>query len=101
MTDVFKGMGDEISDLVDKSDALIDSTARNRREIIRQKKAIAELIPIQRELEAVAGDQTTPTALTGDVRGTYDPNSAANGTLSFALRVEVSDIKIGIDQFAG
>ncbi len=49
----------------------------------------------------VAGDQTTPTALTGDVRGTYDPNSAANGTLSFALRVEVSDIKIGIDQFAG
>jgi len=59
LTDVFKGMGDEISDLVDKSDALIDSTARNRKEIIRQKTAIAELIPIQRELEAIAGDQTT------------------------------------------
>lgn len=59
LTDVFKGMGDEITDLIGKSDALIDSTLRNRKEIIKQKKAIAELIPIQRELEAIAGDQTT------------------------------------------
>jgi len=59
ITDIFKGMGDEISNLIDKSDELIDTTAKHRREIIRQQKAIAELIPIQRELEAVAGDQTT------------------------------------------
>ena len=59
ITDIFKGMGAEISDLVGKSDELIDTTAKHRREIIRQQKAIAELIPIQRELEAIAGDQTT------------------------------------------
>jgi hypothetical protein len=45
---------------------------------------------------------TTPTATTGDVRGTYDPNSAPDGDLAFALLVALPDPENkGINQFAG
>lgn len=33
----------------------------------------------------VAGDETTPTATTGDPRGTYDPNTACDGAAVFEL----------------
>ena len=50
----------------------------------------------------VAGDETTPTATTGDVRGTYDPNSAANGSKAFQLLVAVGDKGYkGKTQYAG
>jgi hypothetical protein len=37
------------------------------------------------------GDTATPTSGSGDVRGTYDPNAACNGALSFALIALVDD----------
>lgn len=50
----------------------------------------------------VAGVQTEPTATTGDVRGTYDPNSACNGDKNFSLLIAVEgDMHRGADQFAG
>lgn len=51
----------------------------------------------------VAGVQTAPaTATTGDVRGTYDPNSACNGAKSFQLVVAVPDPSDkGVAQYAG
>jgi hypothetical protein len=52
----------------------------------------------------VAGIQTSggSTATTGDVRGTYDPNSAANGSLAFSLVVVNPDPNyLGLAQFAG
>ncbi len=39
----------------------------------------------------VKADQTKATATTGDVRGTYDPNSACNGAKSFQLCVLLPD----------
>jgi hypothetical protein len=48
----------------------------------------------------VAGVTTTATATTGDVRGTYDPNSACNGALAFQLMVALSDPSYkGVPQF--
>ena len=52
----------------------------------------------------VAGDLTAggATATTGDVRGTYDPNSAADGGKVFQLMVALPDPGyIGVDQYAG
>lgn len=50
----------------------------------------------------VAGVQTTPTATTGDVRGTYDPNSACDGSKAFKLAVLLTDPTYkGVDQYAG
>jgi len=50
----------------------------------------------------VAGVQTAATATTGDVRGTYDPAVACNGSLSFSLLVELPDpIYKGVDQYDG
>lgn len=50
----------------------------------------------------VAGVQTTATATTGDVRGTYDPNSAANGSKAFKLAVMLTDPTYkGVDQYDG
>lgn len=50
----------------------------------------------------VAGDTTTPTATTGDVRGTYDPNTAADGSTEFKIAVAVrSTAYAGADQYAG
>lgn len=50
----------------------------------------------------VAGVTTTPSATTGDVRGTYDPNSACNGTKQFDLLVAVRSATYkGADQYAG
>lgn len=50
----------------------------------------------------VAGDVTTATATTGDVRGTYVPNSAPNGTRIYELiaMLRAPDGK-GVAQFAG
>lgn len=50
----------------------------------------------------VAGDTATPTATTGDVRGTYVPNSAPNGTNVYELiaALRAPDGK-GKAQFAG
>lgn len=50
----------------------------------------------------VAGDNAKPTATTGDVRGTYDPNSASDGDKNFSLFVllQNADNK-GAGQFAG
>ncbi len=52
----------------------------------------------------VAGIRTAggSTATTGDVRGTYDPNSAANGAIVFQLVVSLPDPGFtGIAQYAG
>ena len=50
----------------------------------------------------VAGVQTTPTATTGDVRGTYDPIEACNGTLQFALLVTLPEPNYrGVDNYDG
>jgi hypothetical protein len=50
----------------------------------------------------VAGVTTAATATTGDVRGTYDPNSAADGEAVFALVVALPDPgDKGVAQFAG
>lgn len=50
----------------------------------------------------VAGDTATPTATTGDVRGTYDPNAATNGSLSFRLVAAITDESYkGQAQFGG
>lgn len=50
----------------------------------------------------VAGDNTPPTATTGDVRGTYDPDAAPNGTREFKVGVAVrSRSYSGLNQFAG
>lgn len=50
----------------------------------------------------VAGDASTPSATTGDVRGTWDPNAAANGTVQFALLVLTDDpSNRGATQYGG
>lgn len=50
----------------------------------------------------VAGVQTTPSATTGDVRGTYDPNSACNGSKVFELLVALESKSYrGAAQYAG
>ena len=50
----------------------------------------------------VAGVTTAATATTGDVRGTYDPNSAANGAKAFALLAALPDpVGQGVPQYAG
>jgi hypothetical protein len=50
----------------------------------------------------VAGVQTEATATTGDVRGTYDPNSACDGAKSFRLVMALPDPTYkGLDQYAG
>lgn len=50
----------------------------------------------------VAGDQNLPTATTGDVRGTYVPNSAPDGTKAYGVLVAIPDPGyLGADQFAG
>lgn len=49
----------------------------------------------------VGGVSTLATATTGDVRGTYDPNSAANGTKVFDLIVALGDPDYkGVAQFS-
>jgi len=50
----------------------------------------------------VAGVQTLPTATTGDVRGTYDPIEACNGSLQFALLVSLPEPNYrGVDNYDG
>lgn len=50
----------------------------------------------------VAGDVTTATATTGDVRGTYAPNGTPNGSLLFELIVALRSPEYrGVAQFAG
>lgn len=50
----------------------------------------------------VAGVSTTPTATTGDVRGTYDPNAACDGAKVFTLLAAIPDVTYnGLAQFAG
>lgn len=50
----------------------------------------------------VAGVSSAATATTGDVRGTYDPNSAADGDKVFDLLVALPDPKYkGVAQYAG
>lgn len=50
----------------------------------------------------VAGVTTAATATTGDVRGTYDPNSACNGSKTFELDVLVRAKSFkGVAQYAG
>lgn len=50
----------------------------------------------------VAGDDTDPTATTGDVRGTYDPNSAMDGATKIDLVCALPDPKYkGLSQYAG
>lgn len=49
-----------------------------------------------------AADGAVATATTGDVRGTYAPNSAPNGSRSFALMAALDDPGLkGVAQFAG
>ena len=50
----------------------------------------------------VAGVSTTPTATTGDVRGTYDPNAACDGAKAFQLAIMFGDPAFkGRAQYAG
>lgn len=50
----------------------------------------------------VAGVSTAATATTGDVRGTYDPTTACDGSKSFDLLVASADPKyLGVDQYDG
>lgn len=50
----------------------------------------------------VAGVTVTPTATTGDPRGTYDPNSACNGAKGFQLLFSLPDPEYrGAPQYAG
>lgn len=50
----------------------------------------------------VAGATAVATATTGDVRGTYDPNAAANGVREFELILALtSESYQGVAQFAG
>lgn len=50
----------------------------------------------------VAGVTSAATATTGDVRGTYDPNSAADGAKVFQLLAYVPDPSdLGVAQYAG
>lgn len=50
----------------------------------------------------VAGVVTKPTATTGDVRGTYDPNSACDGAKRFSVMMLVENPNyLGVPQFAG
>lgn len=50
----------------------------------------------------VVGDTTTATATTGDVRGTYAPNSNPDGSKEFTLTALVrSSSYLGVDQYAG
>lgn len=50
----------------------------------------------------VAGATAAPTATTGDVRGTYDPNAAADGTKVFTLIAAIPDVDyLGLPQYAG
>jgi hypothetical protein len=50
----------------------------------------------------VVGDQTTPSGTTGDVRGTYDPAAACDGTIAFRLFIVTPDqFYMGAAQFTG
>lgn len=50
----------------------------------------------------VAGDQAFPSGITGDVRGTYVPNSAPDGTKAYGVLCALPDPGyLGADQFAG
>lgn len=50
----------------------------------------------------VAAVRTTATATTGDVRGTYDPNSACNGAKAFSLVAVLADpTDKGVTQYSG
>lgn len=50
----------------------------------------------------VAGVQTTPTATTGDVRGTYDPAEACDNSKAFSLLVYAPDPTYkGVDNYDG
>ena len=54
----------------------------------------------------VPGDGNVATATTGDVRGTYDPNTACNGSFRFRLWMKVFGVAnqteaFGVRQFAG
>ncbi|CUW38790.1 exported protein of unknown function [Magnetospirillum sp. XM-1] len=50
----------------------------------------------------VAGVTTKATATTGDVRGTYDPNSACDGSKGFVLVAAIPDASNrGVSQYAG
>lgn len=50
----------------------------------------------------VAAVTSTATSTTGDVRGTYKPNSACNGAKAFQLLALLPDpTDLGVDQFAG
>jgi hypothetical protein len=53
----------------------------------------------------VAGDATTATATTGDVRGTYDPNTVMNGSVAVAALVVFNPLTkeslYGVAQFGG
>ena len=50
----------------------------------------------------VAGDRTTPSATTGDVRGTWAPNSAPNSSRTYECILALRSLSAkGLDNFAG
>lgn len=50
----------------------------------------------------VAGDRTTPSATTGDVRGTWAPNSAPNSSRNYECILALRSLSAkGLDNFAG
>lgn len=51
---------------------------------------------------AVMGVLTVPTALTGDVRGTYNPTTTPDGSTAFSLLVSLPDpTYVGVDNYDG
>ena len=62
LTAAFSGLGDEISDLIDKKIQLIDDTLQYRREIVGLEKDINELIPTQEKLRAQFEDDSASLA---------------------------------------
>jgi hypothetical protein len=50
----------------------------------------------------VSGVASVPSATTGDVRGTYDPNSACDGSKGFSLIAAIPDASyLGATQYSG
>lgn len=47
----------------------------------------------------VAADTAAPTTSTGDVRGTIDPTTAANGTVRFAVWIHLPDVSTKLAAF--
>ena len=95
LTTVFAGMGEEISDLIDKKVALIDNTIKYRKEIIQLEKGIAANVKRQRELEAVSGDQTL--SIAQQIEAFQELNKVNNIVLGNEIKIARLRFKLAAD----